>query len=259
MSLIDKFKKVEFNVLDMISKDDITFCEELQKEYDNLYPLAESFDNVVKNFNDCEKESLKERLSYGLKIYNLETDKAKIKLNRIFSGKILIYFEETYKIKFDDIDTKTNMPKPLNWKEISENILITGLNGRSFEEIRLEQLKNDLLNTISYKQVSLKKNKIIIVDFIYFSPPRYSWQTDYETTSYREKMPLLNKALFEFCKCPNIVLSNDYWVSFSNVGNKREFNNEVFKSYKLYKNGKLELEFNNSESAIRFAKEWLNI
>ena len=49
-----------------------------------------------------------------------------------------------------------------------------------------------------------------------------------------------------------------YKTEFEEIGSIAEVNYDIINSYKLFKNGEIEINFTNHDSAVNFAKEWLN-
>ena len=269
MSILNKFKSIEINFLDMLSEEDVNFLNELQKDYDDIYDKLIDVINKLKYFEELKKYP--ESNLYDSICYNIRTDKIVLDsipfLNNSFNDKIIHYFEITYSINLEHLKYTKNTSDEhlkrdkLHYKELVERVFTLGMNGKSFENVRIEQLKKDLENLVLYKTVSVKKNKLIINDFMYFIKPSYSWETDYYTSSYN-KLKTLALALNEFCGCPIDLIYKSkldhYKTEFEEIGSVTEVNYDIINSYKLFKNGKIEINFTNHDSAVNFAKEWLN-
>lgn len=271
MSLLSKFKNIEVNINDMLSDKDKEFIENTKAEYDKAFDLildlVSSANKIHEEFEKAKnrRDSLLWNVHYRIHIDNVMKETISY-INTSLIHKIIGYFQITYNINLSELIEEKNYPigyktNKLSCDKLVENIFTIGLNGKSFEDIRIEQLKRDIDKIISYKKVSCNKNKLTINDYIWFNPPRYSWSTDHYTSSY-SGMKYLALALKEFCNCPIELIYkaelDKYETLFNDVGGLTEVNFDCIASYKLFKNGKLEINFSNRSSAVEFAKEWLN-
>lgn len=271
MSLLNKFKNIEVNINDMLSDIDKEFLDDTKSEYDKAFDLildlVSSANKIHEEYEKAKNraDSLLWNVHYKIHIDNVMKETISY-INTSLIHKIIGYFEVTYNINLSELKEEKNYPigyktHKLSCDKLVENIFTIGLNGKSFEDIRIEQLKRDIDKIISHKKVSCNKNKLTINDYMWFSPPRYSWSTDHYTSSY-SRMKYLALALKEFCNCPIELIYkvelDEYETHFNDIGGLVEVNFDCITSYKLFKNGKLEINFNNHNSAVEFAKEWLN-
>lgn len=275
MSILNKFKSIEINIIDMLSDEDKKFLDDMQNTYNevwndlsNITYHAKEIDTFKKNCNIKRKSS--ENYDYLFGDVNRLIDVDRIlnetifSLNSSFNFEIITYFEKTYNINLEELrNDKPDKFKTdkLNYNEIIERMFTLGMNGKNFEEIRVGQIKQNMEEIIKYYDISCKKNKLIIDGFIWFRSPSYSWENDHVSQVYRRMKPLA-LCLKEFCGCPiELIYKSEYdgyKTNFNDVGGLTEVNYNVINSFKLFKNGKLEINFTNHDSAVNFAKEWLN-
>lgn len=269
MSILNKFKNIKIDVMNILSEDDKSFLEELQEDYENIYNNLIKMTEIAKKLEELKSTldfNLYDSVCYNIGTYKIVHDSMK-SFNDSFNNKVVNYFERTYNIHLenlkyikDESNEHLNNDK-LNYKEIVERIFTLSMNGKNFNEVRIEQLKKDLEDICSYKDILVRKNKLIINDFMYFSKPSYSWETDYHTSNY-VSLKHLALALKEFCGCPVDLIYkkelDNYKVDFKEIGGMTEVNYDIINSYKLYKNGKIEISFIDNESPVKFAKKWLN-
>lgn len=275
MSILNKFKSIEINIIDMLSDEDKKFLDDMQNTYNevwndlsNITYHAKEIDTFKNSCNIKRKysknyESLFENINRLIDI-NRILNETILSLNSSFNFEIITYFERTYNINLEElrIDKPDNFKTDkLNYNEIIERMFTLGMNGKNFEEIRISQIKQNMEKIIRYCNTSCKKNKLIIDGFIWFRSPSYSWETDHVSQVYRRMKPLA-LCLKEFCGCPiELIYKSEYdryETNFNDVGGLTEVNYNVINSFKLFKNGKLEINFTNHDSAVNFAKEWLN-
>lgn len=184
MNVLNKFKNIKVDVMNILSEDDKNFLEELQKDYENIYNNLIKMIEIAKELEELKsplKFNLYDSVCHNIGTYKIVRD-SMMSFNNSFNNRVVDYFERTYNIDLENLkyikdksDEHLNKDK-LHYKEIVEKIFTLGMNGRSFNEVRIEQLKKELEDICSYKDILVRKNKIIINNFMYFSKPIYSWE-----------------------------------------------------------------------------------
>jgi hypothetical protein len=258
--LLSKFDNVEINNADRIAKEDKEFCVKEQESYDDSIELYEKCSNAfskIKSIKDWKSKYIR----WGqLNVFGEEMMNAELK----FVCNIVQYFVDKYKVTLDD---KIIVEK-YNYKEITYNIIIeeifVQLGGFSFTEKQENEIKSALIEEmkydVKYDRIKIKNNKISVSDFYhinYFSKRWGNYEVDYSSD---EKFHKLLSAMSYFMFRDTRYLNNLYDTI------TREKNDDVFKTHdvtsngiltlKLYKNGKIDIEFSNPKCARQFVKEY---
>ncbi len=253
--IFNQFDNIEINNNSRISEDDEKFCMEKQKAYNEFieytnsyiqYLKDNSFSNIFLNSNSLINEMNEKRVNN----------------KDCFITKIVNHFKDKYKVtlEYKSIQYKYDINSNINYNIIVTEI-IDQLGGYSFSDKAEKELKDEFKNTIRHNEVNIKNTKISINSFFYID----SWDVKYKTYkvaySCDEKFRKLFKAFSHF-----LYKSNDSY--FSNLYNiiSNEKDEAVFKTHeiankgitalKLYKNGKIDIEFSSSEYTRKFAKEY---
>jgi hypothetical protein len=252
--IFSKFDDIEINNNSRISANDEEFCKEQEKLYNEYidytnnyiqYLTENTLSNIFLNSASLIKEMEEKR----------ENNK------NWFISKIVSYFRDTYKVtlKYEPIQTKYKLD--ITYNTIIDEI-IEQLEGYNFRDKAEKEIKDEFKHTIRYEKIQIKNKKISIDSFFYAESYDYGRGKEYRVGySSDEKFNKLFKALSHFSY-------HAYENYFSTVYNTitREENDKVFTSHslanngvltlKLYKNGKIDLEFSTSEYARKFAKEY---
>jgi hypothetical protein len=208
---------------------------------------------------------------------NLEfefVDKIIFREVRSLIERVYSYFVGKYDVKLEtlyhDADYYEGRPEKMkenfNWfMNVSINDLLNDifnqLGGMSFNDKGLEEAKEKLLNDCRYDDITVKNNKITIKNFIYYD---HFWK-DYGEYRNSDKEKITN--LFKIISYVDTKeLRNNYRVITDEVNNynnkyigEYEVTNEllILKSFKTFKNGKVELKFNTGLQALNFAVKYL--
>lgn len=134
----------------------------------------------------------------------------------------------------------------------------------SFDDRALEEVKKEIKDACKSwrdeKIVTVKNGKITIKDFIYYDSWALKWSEGYRNNN-QDKIVNLFKLVtyyntnelnnnYEFITKP----LNDYDNKYIGI---YEINDSILKSFKTFKNGKIELNFTNGLKALDFAKKYL--
>lgn len=182
-----------------------------------------------------------------------------------FISKICRYFTKKYNITIDIGTIQKKHHTLITAQEIISEI-IEQLDGFSFIEKAQQEIKQQLQKETTYIKINVKNNKISLNSFFYID--QFDVQFGKYKLSYNsyDRAIILFKALYLFDsgatnlseKLNEKVKSLRYGEN-NNVFTTHELNMKKVKSIKLYKNGRVDIEFTSSHYAREFAKDFLNI
>ncbi|OAO82615.1 LPD29 domain-containing protein [Anoxybacillus flavithermus] len=182
-----------------------------------------------------------------------------------FISKICRYFTKKYNITIDYESIRNKYNTLVTSQEIISEI-IEQLDGFSFIEKAQQEIKSQLQKETSYIKTKVKNNKISLNNFFYIDS--FEIQFGKYKISYNsyDRAIILFKALYLF-DSGAINLSEELkervkslrYSENNNVFTTHELNMKKIKSIKLYKNGRVDIEFTSSHYAREFAKDFLNI
>lgn len=246
MDLFDKIEdiKIEHTFDEAVLEE----LSDIKLDYEEKLSILTNFIKVVESTDDKNKSNIK---SYFLSTKR-EAESYISSSLKTAQNEIERLFREHYNLnKFYLPDIKeVDIDKILNWvkKEYPD-----------LENEGLEQHKKMLLNsskinkswrdkTYEYK-VKLSKNVITFKDSIYFD--RYSWsRTKFDTYSLSDFTKALKKMLSLFFKDKNYNVFGCFWND-REVDFTREYETR-YVSFKLFKNNRLDIKFQNAETALKF-------
>ncbi len=251
--IMNQFDNIEINNNSRISADDERFCKEQENNYKEYieytnnyiqYLKENSFSNIFLDSDSLIKEMNEKR----------ENNK------NWFITKLVNYFKDKYKVTLtsDTIIKKYSI-------EIDYNMIVTEiidqLGGYSFTDKAEKELKDEFKQAISHNKIKINNQKISIDNFFYID----SWDVKYKeysvSYSYDEKFHKLFKAFSHFLFKSNQSNFSKLYEIITREKNEKvftthEISNTGITGLKLYKNGKIDIEFSNSEYARQFAKEY---
>jgi hypothetical protein len=280
MSLLDKFNTVEIKSMERISFHDKSAMEELQHKYLNSRKLLFKYLNKM---NRLQNELENDIPNFGEINYKPNFDKQINTLNndiennnKRFINQIEKYFNETYNLNlscrqkhFSNIDSWSSEPD----KQELKDYLTRLINYKDLVDDLLDQVDGDLNQattdrvTMLFKtsisrysiwdnkdkkgqlKIKINKNKLSLIDYFYY---RYDWNKNAELNTYDSShTKILIDALNLFFE----TTYNDYCIKEDSlqVDFKRIYGNSNIK-IKLYKNGKVDLTFNDIETLNKFDK-----
>lgn len=198
-------------------------------------------------------------------------------INNIIS-RVYYYFRNKYNVTLETMyhdkdyyeGRPTKMEENFNWymnvsiDDLIDDIFIQ-LGNVTFEEKSLNECKEEVLKHVTgYKadRVTVKNGKISLKDFAYYS----YWGKDYGEYRIEGDSKIGLESMFKLLTYyKKNELSNDYEYIMDGVGAYRntyigeyEIGDNLLKSFKTFKNGKIEFKFNNGLDALNFAKKYLN-
>lgn len=257
---MDVFKNV-LEDLQTTGKKYIEFYEE-----NKLY----NYDSYKKDIKEIEISILTLKDNF---IENVLLPEIKKLINHViyyFKNKYNVTLKENnhktdYSTKHWSVSAKENFNYFMNMSidDILDDIF-NQLGNVSFENKALEEAKKNIIDSCKTwrdeKKVIVKNAKISIKDFIYYDSWALQWGDGYRNNdnekivnlfkliTYYNKNELNNN--YEFITTP----LNDYQNKYVGM---YEINDSILKSFKTFKNGKIELNFTNGLKALDFAKKYL--
>jgi hypothetical protein len=264
-----------------LSEEDNTKMEFFQSTLDNM---REKF----KLYLDFYKENPISNVDYdkpikeitGVKSYkNLEYEFVDTivfrEVNKIIEY-VYRYFRAKYDVKLETLQHDTDyyegrpetMKENFNWfMNVSIDDLLDDifnqLGGMSFSDKGLHEAETKLLEACKCwrdeEKIIVKNNKVSIKNFIYYD----SWGLSYGEYRNSDNEKIIN--LFKIISYVDTKeLKNNYESITSEINNYRnkyigeyEINDNLLKSFKTFKNGKIELKFNSGLQALNFATKYL--
>lgn len=252
--IFSKFDNIEINNNSRISENDEEFCKEQEKEYQQFIKFSEDYIQYL------ESNTLKNSMYDSQSLIN-EMNTERNNKYCWFINKIVDYFKSTYKVTLtaDTIHKKYDITIDYN-TIVSE--VIEQLGGYEFADKAEKEIKDAFKNTIRNDNIKIKNNKISIESFFYAESYDYSKGKEYSVSySSDEKFHKLFKAMSHFLFKVNENYFNNLYNTITrkkddDVFKSHEISNSGIKTLKLYKNGKIDIEFSSTEYTRKFAKEY---
>lgn len=220
--------------------------QELHGQYGDYYSAEEAF-GFVCDMKDIRK--IQERIK---------------ELKENFVYQICRYFMNKYNVTIDYKSIYNKYDTTVTAQNILDEI-VEQLDGFTFVEKAQQEIKQQLQKEIT-KNTEVKDNKLILSNFFYLDQFDLKWG-DYKLSynSYDRAETLL-KALYlyeynitQLTEEAEQLLKTLKYSKNDDVFTTHELNLNKIKSIKLYKNGRVDIEFTSSHYAREFAKDFLNI
>lgn len=284
MSILNKLDNVEMESKESkYTKADLEYFANALEFYNKQFDmLVESYERTMQ-YNEDLKE-LREKVSTHYYVSDVfsrgfirEFEDGFNTIQSEFPLQVIMYVNKTYNVQ---LSTEVFSEKEYKRKRESDSIIPNTrytldeiledidrqLDGRSFQETEDDTVKRDVRETIYNKEnVELKKNKIIVRDFIGLDT-RYdgTWEVSYFSGDKMSKL-LDGISHFNYGMVTNTIAMTHLKNAYSRFGGhsiysvigKNEVNEEYFKSIKLFKNGRVDLEFTTEEKAREFMVGYL--
>ena len=251
--ILSKFDDVKINNNSRISASDEEFCKNKEGEYKQFIEFSNNYIQYLEN------NILKNSMFDSQSLIN-EMNKKRDNKKCWFTNNIVDYFRTTYKITLTAEPIHKKYDIKIDYNTIVSDI-IEQLGGYNFIDKAEKEIKDACKAAFRQENIKIKNNKITIDSFFYidYFSKRYN---DYEV-SYNsdDNFHKLFKAFSHFIFRANESYFNTLYHTIT-----REKNDNVFKTHlianngvktlKLYKNGKIDIEFSSAEYARQFAKEY---
>ncbi|MCA1184655.1 hypothetical protein [Bacillus licheniformis] len=264
MSLLDKINNVTIDNNERISKADSDFCFRQYFEYFQAKNVNEEALKMITSVYERQKENDSDNLYCYIDKYDdiRHFEKRLEQLREDFVYRIIRYFSDKYKVTLDAASIITKYGENLSGRDVLDEIF-EQLGGYSFEEKAVTEIIQASQNSIYNfnERVTIKKASISITHFVSWD----TWWDDYRLGWNNEKLETLFKALshFENGSTETLDLLNRMKQHLCegekeyNIFSKYEFKFQKIKSIRVYKNGKITIEFNSNEQANEFANTYL--
>jgi hypothetical protein len=190
--------------------------------------------------------------------------------------RVYNYFRKKYDVKLEtlhhDIDYYEGRPEKMkenfNWfMNVSINDLLDDifnqLGGMTFNDKGLKEATDKLLESCKSwrdeEKIIVKNNKVTIKDFLYYDSWGFKWG-EYRNSNKDEIINLFKVISYVNTK----ELKNNYSHITSDINDYNnkyigvyEINDNILKSFKTFKNRKIEIVFNSGLQALNFATKYL--
>lgn len=264
---LNKEDQEKMNQFDEILKD----LQKTGQKYIDFYR-----ENKLYNYSS-RSENNKEEVK--ISIWSFEenfVEKVLFKEIENLINNIIYYFKEKYNVKLEykehskDYSLSSRITKAEENFKYFMNITIDDIlndifeemGGMSFNDKSLDESKSAILGACrSYNRTltDVKGVNVNISDFLYYDVWGKDWG-EYRNTS-QEKIIRLFK-LISYENTGELINNYEYITTpLNNYNNKfigeYEINDSILKSFKTFKNGKIQLKFNSGSQALSFAKKYL--
>lgn len=272
--ILSKFDNVEITTDSKIAAADVEFCKEQENIYKQLVTVYNSLIpqlQAIKELDNAHGKKYGEQndkffyaqntaFSCSIGIQGIEKTISEMKHKFILS--VCHYFKKKYKISIEHETIQKKYNSSVTYEQIIDEIYIQ-LGGYNFTEKAENEIKDNLRKEFSHKEAAPKGNKLILNGFLYIDDSWKKWGDEkihYNSTS---KLEQLFKALQHY-EDGSIKLNEQMQTLFKQVAhgkneavfNRHELNYNKVKSIKIFKNGKVEIEFSSYQDATKFNNEY---
>ena len=257
MELLNMFENIKIENKERLSKKDLAYCKKQEYIYLTAYEAYDNFLNVIDELQEFDCKELKEiyninlhAVSYGFNKYDIDRQLSNINSHYIWS--VVEYFQRKYNVSIDGkkIEVKANTDKIDNDFIIDE--IFQQLGGFSFEDKATQEIIEKMKEITKYSNTVVKNKKITFEKYIWFD----KW---FNEVSY-DSIGDLNKLFSAFNHFSNGGLNKKEIIEKSNIRQlgTYELDFEGVESIKLYKNGKIDINFIDGATALKFANTYTN-
>jgi len=267
--MLDLFDKVEVKKVDRLNTEDLNKMRELQEGFENAKKVYYELEKIV---NSIENKNVTEYLSFVSLRENLRERLQKA--TKSFIENVYWYFKSKYKIELDDKTYKEDVfrwqytTRGHSWEEAIEYVKSLNYEGiiddiyaqtgtLNFADKGKEEFLENFRDKIGYKMVH-KNNTVSFNGLVW----QDSWDGNKISYSCDKNLSLMFQAINLF-ENDNYTLSS--WAN-DFVCNCRTPSQSKFTTFtthtnvpfseiehiKIYKNGKVDLKFENYEIAEKF-------
>ena len=256
MSLLAKFNEVVVDNVSRLSANDREVCEKFQTDYDDFLRFSKAHiefheANPIDNYFFTNNHAVK------------DIESAMKDRKGSFISNLVHHFHKTYNVTLDSrsIQEKYENVEPLHYDSIVEEVF-EQLGGQSFEEKAIRELKGKTVKAVySRDELSLKGKKISIPNLVYCAGYSSEYRLSYSDTDVKTVFKALSHYLYgafdmkyPFNHFYKMLESYDYQKE---KFEKYETGEDKVLSLKIFKNHKLDIEFESKEYAEQFARDYL--
>ena len=252
--ILNKFDDIEVKNSSRISLDDQTFCEDQERNYNEFIKFSNDYLGYLK------VNSLSNTFYNSESLIN-EMNKTRDCKKDDFISKVMSYFKNKYKVTLDSKSVQKKYDTNINHDTIV-NEIIEQLGGYNFADKAEKEIKDEFKDTLRHDKIKIKNLKISIDDFFYIDSFDLKYKSYSVSYGSDEKFYKLFKAMSHFLYKSSENFFNELYEVITRKNNDDVFrthdifNNDIIKTLKIYKNGKIDLEFINTEYMRKFAKDY---
>lgn len=241
MDILNKFENINIERENQIPKEDMRYCNMQFDFYNKVYNKYDNHLKTMLSLEDEQKEMQKtsqEFVSYPHTyiwqysgISSKETEREMVKLSVSFIGEICTYFEKKYNITCSRKDLKYDEncrePKLINIDFMLDACILSSLNGMSFFEKSISEIKS---------KAKLERN---------YNEWRKEWNYDIKNKVIKFRVPIYNVI-------PALYLYDNNETKITDC-----FNYNKVSDFRSFENGNTDIKFQKSEFALEFARKYL--
>lgn len=266
-SILSKFDNITIENDERISPADKEYCELKEAKYNSALSIMKQCLSLYNSIYDPTTDDgyrSEDSKGYIDKHYDIKHTEERIdKIKNEFISDIMYYFEKTYNVTLAKNEVKQKFDSDLTYENIIDEVF-EQLGGFNFTEKAITEIKEASRNTI-YRddKISINKGKISIIDYIYWDN---SWDNKYKKLGYSDtKVRTLFAALshYETGNTDTLYYYDDMYNEFYrgsqdfDIFSKYTLGHNKVNSFKNFKNGKIEIEFQTNEQAQEFVSNYL--
>jgi len=270
LDLFSKLEKVELQAADKFPAEDMEYCRKTESAYQEVYGI---YDDIAKR---CTEAISKAKNMLGPRYVKDIVDNVEPvhSCNERFIAQICLYFREKYKISIDcpswsvtrkneyarEISEPEYEPVPLQY--ILDSIY-EQMGGMSFAEKAFDEVKTAAKEAVlAHKGQSkyLLRGAKLIIESFYFSRKgsigeRYKARVENEHRAFFKALSHFEYGSFDLSQ--KYLFLCQWEIDEKNgVYDKHDIHSTVISSVKVFKNGKLEIEFKDYQTAVRFMETY---
>ena len=265
MDLLSKLDKVNIQIIDRFPPEDMEYCRQEDQTYQEIYSIYSEVAFIAEEANARLKA-----FPGSLYVQMVDENKGKVyECNERFINMICGYFKKKYAVKIEPPDWLTNYEDsshrhtkkrydmvPLRY--ILDNVY-DQMGGMSFEEKAFSELKEDARDAVVKYNGDSKYSVCgirLVIESFYSSQKDYVWKR--YMASVEPKHHAFFKALTHY-EYGYYDVSQKYgflcgYRIDENEGayEKHPISSTIINSVRVYKNGKVEIEFKDYATAVKF-------
>jgi len=251
--ILSKFDDIEINNNSRISADDEEFCKGEEKEYKEFIEFSNSYIQYL------EDNKFKNALYNSQCLINEMETQRQNKMG-VFVNSIVNYFGKKYKVTLTSEIICKKYSIEIDYNTIVSEV-IEQLGGYNFIDKAEKEIKDEFKKVINRNKITIKNNKISIENFFQIDSFDVEYKS-YSVSYYSDRdFHKLFKAMSHFLYGSNESYFSNLYDTITQKKNDdvfriHEIANNGIKTLKLFKNGRIDLEFSNSEYARKFVKEY---
>ena len=251
--ILSKFDNIEINNNSRISADDEEFCKGKEKEYKEFIEFSNNYIQYL------EVNKFKNPL-YNSQCLIDEMETQRQNKMGVFVNSIVNYFGNKYKVTLTSEPIYKKYSIEINYNNIVSEV-IEQLGGYNFTDKAEKEIKDKFKNVVNNDKISIKNNKISIDGFFYIDSFDVKYKTYSVSYNSNRDFHKLFKAISHFLYGSNESYFSNLYDTITQKKNDdvfktHEIANNGIKTLKLFKNGRIDLEFSSSEYARKFVKEY---